>query len=190
MPSWMRFSPQSSAGQHGEERFMSLDGRARLGQMQAALMGALAGAATPPAGFDPIRLQAAARSLAAKRRRAVARAWPNLTAALGDRFGERFAAFAAQTPLPRWGGALADGRAFARWLLARQELPEAARLELLAVDLRYRARADGLVPRRGPSLQIALLRQPRRLVVALRWPGLREYWRTLRVGMRTLRRLP
>jgi hypothetical protein len=161
---------------------MSLDGRAELGRLQAALVDTLAGAAPPPAGFDPVRLQAAARSLAAKRRRAVARAWPNLTAALGDRFGGRFASFAAQTPLPRWGGALADGHAFARWLLARQGLPEAGRLELLAVDLRYRTRADGLVPRRGPSVRIALLRRPRRLVVALRWPGLGEYWRMLALG--------
>jgi hypothetical protein len=161
---------------------MSLDGRARLGQMQAALVGALTGAAAPPVVFEPVRFQAAAQSLAGKRRRAVVRAWPNLAAALGDRFLQRFVEFAAQTPLPRWGWALADGRAFARWLWAREELPEAARLELLAVDLRYRAQADGLVPRRGPSMQIALLRHPRRLVVALRWPRLGEYCRTLRIG--------
>jgi hypothetical protein len=161
---------------------MSLDGRAKLGQMQAALLAALAGAAAAPAGFEPARLQAAVRSLASKRRRAVVRAWPNLVAALGDRYLQLFAAFAAQAPLPLWGGALADGHAFACWLQARHALPEAARLELLAVDLRYRARTDGLVPRRGASLQIAFLRHPRRLVVALRWPRLGEWWRILRVG--------
>jgi hypothetical protein len=148
--------------------------------MQAALVGALAGAAPPPEGFDTSRLEAATGSLLGKRRRAAARAWPNLAAGLGDRFLERFGVFAAETALPSWGGPLADGFAFARWLKARRELPEAARLELLGVELRYRARVDGLVPRRGPIFRVALLRRPARCVLALRWPGLGECWRMLR----------
>ena len=159
---------------------MSADGRARLARMQAALVGALAGAAAPPEGFDASRLEAAARSLIGKRRRAAARAWPNLAAGLGDRFLERFGVFAAETGLPSWGGPLADGFAFAHWLKARRELPEAARLELLGVELRYCAQVDGFVPRRGPSFRVALLGRPRRCVLALRWPGLGEFWWTFR----------
>lgn len=132
----------------------------------------LSGTPRPPGSVA----HTAAQSLAIKRRRAAARAWPDLAAALGDRFPERFADFAAGTPLPGRGGALADGRVFAVWLRRRGELPEAARLELMAVDLRYRAQADGLVARRGPSFRVALLRQPRCLVLALRWPGLGEWW--------------
>jgi hypothetical protein len=152
--------------------------------MQAALVGALTGGAAPPEGFDTARLAAAARSLAGKRRRAAARAWPNLAASLGDRFRERFAAFAAETLLPRWGGPLADGFAFARWLKARGELPDAGRLELFGAELRYCARVDGLVPRRYPAFRVALLRRSRCCVLALRWPSLGESWWRLRFGRR------
>src|SRR5262249_5465620 len=116
MPSWTRSIRQWRAAKRGEGRFMSLEGRAKLGQMQAALMAALVGAAAAPAGFEPDRLQAAGRSLARKRWRAVARAWPCLVTALGDRYLQLFVEFAARVPLPRWGGALADGHSFARWL--------------------------------------------------------------------------
>jgi hypothetical protein len=153
-----------------------------LAQKQATLVGALVGAAAPPEGFDTARVMAASESLARKRRRSVARAWPNLVAALGDCFAERFKAFAAETPLPRWGGPLADGFAFARWLKAQGQLPEESRLEFLGVELRYRARVDGLVPRRGPAFRVAFPSFPRRCVLALRWPGLGEYWWTLRFG--------
>jgi hypothetical protein len=132
-----------------------------------------------PGGFDSARLQAAAASLANKRAQSVARTWPGMADALGDRFAERFAAFAATTPLPRHGGPLADGHAFARWLASAGELPAAVRLHLLAVELRYAVRSDGLVPRRGPALKAVLLRQPRRLVIAVRMPWLGERWFTI-----------
>jgi hypothetical protein len=161
---------------------MSVEARANLGQKQAALMAALVGAAPAPAGFESTRLQTAARSLASKRRRSVARAWPNLVAALGDRYFQLFDDFAAQTPLPRHGGPLADGYAFAHRLRVQGELPEAGRLEIMGVELRCRVRKDGLMVRRWGSMQFAFLRHPLRLVVAFRWPRWGERWGTIRIG--------
>ena len=148
--------------------------------MQAELVAAVSGRAPAPAGFDAGSIRAAAASLAAKRRRSVARAWPVLPEVLGDGFAERFDAFASQSPLPRIGGPLADGRAFLRWLAVTGEAPEAFVLPALAVDLRYVQTADGLRPRRGPMLKAAVIHEPRRLVMAIRLPGLREWWLSLR----------
>jgi hypothetical protein len=144
----------------------------RLAAQQAALVRALTGQGEIPPGFDTGRIESAADALLRKRIRSVARAWPGLAAALGERFVERFAAYARRTHLPRLGGPLADGRAFARALESAGDLPDAGRLEALAVDLRWVRRPDGLVPRRGPYLQAILLRAPRRLVVAARLPWL------------------
>jgi hypothetical protein len=109
--------------------------------------------------------------------RSVARAWPALTASLGDAFPARFAVFAAKTPLPAQGGPLADGLAFARGV-PNAGISDAARIEFLAVDLRYRVVGqDGsLERRRGPCLRLARLRQARRLVVALKVLWLGERW--------------
>jgi hypothetical protein len=131
-------------------------------------------AALPDAETE--RLNATAEALFRKRRRSVARAWPPLVQALGNRFLERFAAFAVQTVLPCEGGALADGREFVRFLAKRGDLPDAGRLEALAVDLRYIQSSGGLVPRRGPAFKLAMLKNPRRLILALRLPWLGERW--------------
>jgi hypothetical protein len=152
------------------------DRRTKLGELQAKLVQALTEQGAAPAGFDAARLQAAAAALARKRARSAARAWPALARALGPAFEGRFAAFAARTPLPRAGGPLADGRAFARALAAAGSLPEEGRREALAVDLRYAACASGLRPRRGPAVVAAFLRASRRLVVAVRLPWLGERW--------------
>jgi hypothetical protein len=158
---------------------MSVDARAQLAAAQAGLVAALvAGGAAPP-GFDCRRLEAAAASLAAKRARAAARAWPVLAGALGARFAVEFAAFAAAVPQPRHGGPLADGRAFARWLAEAGTLPDAVRPQLLAVDLRYAGSADGLRPRRAPCLKVALLRRPCRLVLGVWLPWLGARWLTI-----------
>jgi hypothetical protein len=133
----------------------------------------------PPAGFDLNRFRAAAASLERKRVRAVRRAWPALDRALGESFESRFAAYAAVTPLPQQGGPVADGWAFARMLAKQGALPEAARIELLAVELHHVATAEGLVPRRGPAVRSALLRRPHRLILAVRLPWWGEYWLTL-----------
>jgi hypothetical protein len=152
------------------------EARTRLAAQQAALVSALMGAGEAPAEFDAARLHAASRSLACKRARAVARAWPSLARDLAQRFSSLFAAYAAVTSLPRHGGPVADGRAFAQWLAVRNELPEAGQLQALAIDLRYTSTLTGLLPRRGPVLRVIRLRQSRRVVVAMRLPLLGELW--------------
>jgi hypothetical protein len=158
------------------------EARARLAAMQAELVRTLTGQAGTAQAFNTTRLKATAEALRTKRGRAVARAWPGVAASLGEHYSERFATFAAQTPLPHNGGPIADGRAFARWLAQAGELSEQARLELLAVDLRYTAKGGGLVPRRGPAVLAAVLSQSRRLVLALRLPWIGERWFSLPLG--------
>jgi hypothetical protein len=99
----------------------------------------------------------------------VERVWPALARCLGERFAERFTAFAAATPLPAEGGPLADGRAFAR-TVTPAEMTDEARLEVLGVDLRFRSNLRGLLPRRGVVLRAARLRQARRVVIGTRLP--------------------
>ena len=155
---------------------MSTEARARLAARQAELVRALAGQRPTPTGFEGDRVQAAAAALAAKRRGAVARAWPHLPVALGEHFAAHFDAYALVTALPSVGGPLADGRAFLRWLAAYGNCPSACVLPALAVDLCYRTTANGLVRRRGPRLGVVVLSSPHRLVVAWRLPWLRETW--------------
>jgi hypothetical protein len=124
-----------------------------------------------PTGFDAERVHEAAKSLVSKRRRGVERSWPRLCAALGDTFRPRFEAWATRHPLGVEASALADGRRFAEALLAEGALPEAAREELFALDVRFRLTGDGLIPRRGVGVRAARLGSPRRLVLALRLPG-------------------
>ncbi|SIO13174.1 hypothetical protein SAMN05444166_2620 [Singulisphaera sp. GP187] len=152
---------------------MSLDPRERLAVQQAELVRALTGQVGPPEAFIPGQVRTAALALARKRARSVARAWPSLVETLGPGFEPCFASYATEAPLPRRGGPLADGRNFVRSLDRQGKLSDLARLEALSVDLHYASRSVGLVARRGPSLAIALLRHPRRLILAARWPGLR-----------------
>lgn len=153
--------------------------RAVLAAQQAELMLALAGDAPAPPGFDTERLHATATALARKRARSAARAWPDLDAALGEKFNERFAEYASQQPLPGTGGPLADGRAFVDFLTAQGALPDEGRIEALRVDLHHVRTPRGLRPRRGPACKMALLRSPLRLVMALRIPWLGERWLTI-----------
>jgi hypothetical protein len=152
------------------------DRRERLRRAQEALTRALLEGAPPPPGFRAEDVRAAAESLASKRRHEAAHAWPALVAALGDRFAERFDAFARMTPLPARGGPLADGEAFARALAREAPLGDAVRWELLRVRLRWARRKEGLVPRRGWALVLGRLPQARCLVLGLRWPGGGERW--------------
>lgn len=162
----------------------SIEGRPSLATQQAALVAALLAGGEAPPGFDAEQLRAAGASLARKRTQAVARAWPGLARGLGHRFAERFVAYARTTPLPRHGGPLADGRLFARWLAARGELPDVARLQALGIDLRYRITSKGMVPRRGLALGVTWLTQPLRLVVAVRLSWFGEYWLRIPWGRR------
>src|SRR5438045_684924 len=102
----------------------SPDARDRLALAQAAVIETLLGRASRSAGFDAERVAAAARALASKRSRAVAKAWSLLAQALGGSFAEVFAVYAKDNMLPERSGPLADGRAFARHLAARGQLPE------------------------------------------------------------------
>jgi hypothetical protein len=150
--------------------------RVRLAQAQLALVQALARQADIPAVFNAAQVQAAADALVQKRARTLARAWPGLWQALGLRFMEQFARFAATAAVPGQGGPLADGRAFVGYLAARGELPAEGRLEALAVDLRYEAVADGLVWRRWPAVRAGWFGRRYGLIVAVRVPWLGEKW--------------
>jgi hypothetical protein len=158
--------------------------RAQLADQQAALVKAILAGDEPPPDFDAIRLGVAGASLAKKRARAATRAWPGLALDLGGRFRELFAAYAENATLPRQGGPLADGRAFASWLADRAELPDAGRLQAMAIDLRYTSSPDGLIPRRWPTCRAAWFWQPRRLIVAIWLPWLGEHWLTIQLGRR------
>jgi hypothetical protein len=102
--------------------------RADLARRQAALVRALRGDAPTPAGFDPAHVERAADSLGRKRARSVQKAWPATARAVGDRYGEHFAAYAAENPLPT--DVDTDGFHFAEWLRSRGLAPDDARLEL------------------------------------------------------------
>jgi hypothetical protein len=160
----------------------SAEKRQRLAAERAALVSALISHLAPPEGFDVSRVKAAAAALARKRCRSVAKAWPILTRVLGERFEGRFAAFAIATPLPLNGGPLADGRNFAHFLAAARELPEEARLELMAVDLNYAATKRGLLPRRSFAVRLACLGRARRLVLGIRLPWFGVRWLSIPLG--------
>jgi len=154
--------------------------RAKLAEAQLELVEALTGEKTSALdGFDESRLQAAAVALIQKRARSVGRAWPALRRSLGLRFMARFTEFAATTSWPRQGGPLADGRAFAQFLEARNELPDEGRLETLAVDLRYAVVHDGLAPRRLPTVRLCWFRTHFQLAVAIHIPRVGEYFFSL-----------
>jgi hypothetical protein len=155
---------------------MPADARRRLGAAQEALVRALMERSAAPEGFDPEDVEAAARALVSKRRQAVARAWPPVARALGERFAARFDAFARTTPLPTKGGPLADGWAFVQALARDEALPGPVLEHLLAVDLRFRSEDGGLVPRVGPSWVSGRLPGSRRLRLGLRWTGRWERW--------------
>jgi hypothetical protein len=164
---------------------MPSDSRVRLAAQQRALVGTLVNSEAPPPRFDAARVAAAAAALFRKRMRGVAKTWPNLARSLGESFSLKFTAYAAERPLPRQGGPLADGWAFARHLAQVAALPDAGRLEFLVIQLRYRPSRDGLVHRRGPAIAFRLLRQPRRLVVGIRLPFIGQRLLRLRLGRLT-----
>ena len=158
------------------------DARARLALDQEGLLAALAAQGKPPQGFDAARLQAAADSLAKKRARAAARAWPGLAEGFGPSYRALFLEFAALATLPRDGGPLADARAFVRYRELRGDVPDDVRRRALAVDLRFKSTGRGLVARRLPSCRMAWLRKTRRLVVGIWIPVFGESWFSISLG--------
>jgi hypothetical protein len=104
--------------------------RDELGARQASLVAALVAGAAAPAGVDAERVRIQATALLRKRGRGVARAEPELAAALGESFGTAFADYARG--LPQEGCSADDAAAFARCLLSSQyrrgrEVRQAAR---------------------------------------------------------------
>ena len=115
-----------------------------LGTRQESLIAALLTGGKPPAGLDGQRVRAQAIAMVRKRARAVARARPELAAALGPSFGLLFREYAASTAgAAHTGGAAADCQAFARYLRAdRHTMSRTARQALRRAALgrppRYR----------------------------------------------------
>jgi hypothetical protein len=153
--------------------------RLSLAAAQADLLRALTAQSAAPQRFDTARLGVAARALVSKRSRAAARAWPSLAGALGEQWREQFHAFSQTCPLPREGGPVADGYAFARFLQHAGKLPEEALLEVLAVELRYRRVPGGLRSRRGVAARAYLAGRRHRLGLAIRLPFFGERWLSL-----------
>ena len=147
---------------------MTAELRARLAARQAELISALYGGLTAE-GLDARLVTLTSDSLAHKRARAVARAWPALARALGAGLADQFAAFALVTPPPQ-GGALADGLAFSQVIARERRLPDDARIEGMLATSRVKLRGNRLVARRGPRLAAAMTGRPRRLVVIATLP--------------------
>jgi hypothetical protein len=145
--------------------------RSRYEAGQAELLRALIRGDAFPDGFADDKADAASRSLRRKRARAAAGAWPALSITLGEGFAARFDGFAREMAPPAWGDGFADGLAFAR-TLSRDELSEAARVELLLARAVVRGPAGAPRPRRGVFVGARSLHEPRRVLIVLRAPGL------------------
>lgn len=145
---------------------MTDDVRQHWAAAQEQLVAHLMHGKVAPTGFVQDELTAAARSLIAKRFRLVQLAWPVFSTALATEFHRLFMTYAHETPLCVEVQGRQDGCRFARWLLKKQQLPDAVQLVLLRVEL------QGCVqPRRGFSIQFAWLRQRRRLAWGIKLPG-------------------
>jgi hypothetical protein len=113
--------------------------RRRLADRQAALTAALVAGREIPPGFDEKLVTVARSALLNKRAGEVAHAWPELRAALGDRWRALFRDWAAGRP-PR--GSFRDGFDFARHLATAGRLPAAAVDELIAREGHWRYLGD------------------------------------------------
>lgn len=159
---------------------MTAAARAELAGRQAALVNALVRGAAEPAGFDARWVRTTAASLRRKRARAIARAWPRLSRALGPDFAAGVSRYLAEHPATPAGGAMADGRRLARCLAAEGRLPWEGRLELLSVELRWRWRAGGQRRPRRFGFALAMDGRSARAALGLLAPLLGEHWLFLR----------
>jgi hypothetical protein len=125
-----------------------------LGARQAELVAALVAGATPPPGFHAARIAATRQALLRKRAGEVARVWPMLRLALGDRWLDAFADWADGRP-PQ--GSLRDGWDLARTLAAAGPLPDLAAREL--ADREAGWRYDGRTPPRPRTRLHASIRR-------------------------------
>jgi hypothetical protein len=147
--------------------------RAAYEAQQAELLRALIRGNDYPQAFDAVKADAAGQALRRKRARAVANTWPGLAASLGDEFAPRFDQYARSLPPPAWGGGMTDGLVFARRLPAA-DLHDEIRIELLfaRADIVSGRRDRPPRKRRGVFAAALLLHNPRRILIALRMPGL------------------
>ena len=150
--------------------------RERLAKAQGELVRALVAQGPIPAGFDDRMLRVAARSLVNKRRQQTARSWPQLVKIFGDKYPELFTKYAQSHPLPICASPSGDGRAFLRWMESQGPLPDDARLEAMAFDMRFVSTPLGLRRRTGLALKLVKLRETRGFVLALRLPWFGERW--------------
>jgi len=156
-----------------------LAARARLEADQGALLKSLWSQGEIPPGFDAERVALAGSGLASKRRRALGSSWSTLREAVGTDFDELYQRYAKERPLPRYGGPLADGRLFLRWLDSggRRRLPNQVRLQELGLDLRFELSDEGFKPRgRKFAACWTVFRGPPRIVLGLRFPPFGDRW--------------
>ncbi|WP_433377908.1 hypothetical protein ACQPZX_10725 [Actinoplanes sp. CA-142083] len=124
-----------------------------LATRQAGLVAALTSGKPVPDGFDLFKVDAARVALLRKRAGEVARQWPMLAAAFGERWKPSFAEWAAARPTQ---GSLRDGWDLARDLLSRDALPATAGEELAVREARWiYDGASAPRPRRGPAVRSA-----------------------------------
>ena len=133
--------------------------RESLAAQQAELVASLTSGTPAPPEFDPRRIALAAQTLINKRAKSVANSWPVLAYSLGDDFKPLFTTYAKTLATPP-EGEIADGRAFARHLLAHHQLPEEAHLQLLVHETST-----------GFPVRVARVGKSKRPVLALRIPG-------------------
>lgn len=158
------------------------DARQELAAAQAALLQSLLGAAEVPEGFAFAAIGATSLTLSRKRRRSVARAWPELARGLGTAFRETFADYAWSFPSSPQGGPLVDGWRFARRLKADGTLPPSARGELAAFELQHRVR-EGRAQHRRLGVKLVVLHGPRRIAVGVALPRAGARWWSVRIGV-------
>ena len=120
------------------------EARASVAREQKMLVAALVANGPVPAGFVPGRIQSAARSLYRKRLRSLKHAWPVLATAFMSNLEEQFAEYSASTPMPVYGGGLADGRSFIRWLAQKRTLSDDVRIGAARFDVQFVASSSGI----------------------------------------------
>ncbi len=98
--------------------------REELAARQVEVVRALLMGGAPPAGFDPDRIAAEARSLLSKRRSVAAKLRPDLVERLGAEFRPLFDAWAVDHPKPVALSFRADLDRFSSWLHAAGRLQD------------------------------------------------------------------
>ncbi|MCW2916518.1 MAG: hypothetical protein JWN52_4586 [Actinomycetia bacterium] len=119
-----------------------------LRHAQEALVAALVAGAPLPAGFDTVRVGAAARALLRKRAGEVARAWPSLEPSYGPAWPMVFTDWAAERPTR---GSWLDGWDFAR--AHRESLTPDAVVELAVCEVGWAHQDEG-EPRRRRGIRL------------------------------------